>query len=143
MRRAGCGFLRIGIESGSPRILRLYNRRMDLQAAEDLVKTCHAEGIRVSIDWMVGFPGETDEDFEQTLALAKRLLPYTCGPKFRPASICRAAPGSDMWSKPDLHQSPWTRQALSQHNNLPIGAIELQRRAILNGTIEDYWSERR
>ncbi len=142
MKRAGCRRLSIGVESGSPRLLRLYNRSADLAAAEDFIRACHAEGILVRIDWMVGFPGETDEDFELTLALARKLLPYTREPEFRPASICAVIPGSNLWSDP--HRYGITERASGSPQDLPgpkdpaPSAEQLRRRAVLNDIIKGY-----
>jgi hypothetical protein len=103
MRQAGCERLHLGVESGSPNVLRRFNRRVDPAAIEDLVRTCDQAGIAVGIDWMVGFPGETEEDFAATVDLARRLMPHTNGVRSRPASICRALVGSDLWASPARH----------------------------------------
>jgi radical SAM superfamily enzyme YgiQ (UPF0313 family) len=100
MRRAGCTHVSIGVESGSERVLRRFHRRTPTRTIEELVARCHAAGIGVGIDWMVGFPGETEEDFAATVALATRLRPYVEGGGHRPASLCAAPPGSDLYANP-------------------------------------------
>ena len=63
------------VQSGSDRILRRMARRY---TAEDYVRRADAlqaarAGLTLSADFIVGFPGETEEDFEQTLELVKRV----------------------------------------------------------------------
>ncbi len=67
--------LHLAVQSGSSRILREMNRRYtreDYLALVDAVRT-RIPDIALSTDIIVGFPGETEEDFEQTLSLAERV----------------------------------------------------------------------
>ncbi|HEX8925481.1 MAG TPA: MiaB/RimO family radical SAM methylthiotransferase [Terriglobales bacterium] len=68
----------IPLQSGSDRILRLMHRRYRPWHYEDRIRRIHAAMPEAAIgaDVMVGFPGETDEDFEQTYAFIDR-LPFT------------------------------------------------------------------
>ena len=50
---------------------RHYDRETYLKTVEKLRKT--APDITISTDVIVGFPGETDEDFEQTLDIARKV----------------------------------------------------------------------
>jgi len=63
----------IPAQSGSDRVLRLmhrgYTRRRFLELTEKLRRVRPTIGL--STDLIVGFPGETEEDFEQTLSLAR------------------------------------------------------------------------
>jgi threonylcarbamoyladenosine tRNA methylthiotransferase MtaB len=66
------------LQSGSDRILRLMHRRYRPWHYEDRVQRIHAAMPTAAIgaDVMVGFPGESEEDFEQTRAFIER-LPFT------------------------------------------------------------------
>ena len=68
----------VPLQSGSDRILRRMHRRYRPWHYEDRIRRIHAAMPQAAIgaDVMVGFPGETDEDFEQTRALIER-LPFT------------------------------------------------------------------
>ncbi len=63
----------IPVQSGSDRVLKLmhrgYTRARFLNIIEKLRRA--KPGIGLSTDFIVGFPGETEEDFEQTLSLAR------------------------------------------------------------------------
>lgn len=58
-------------QSGSDRILKAMNRRYTAQEYLDLVQYAKSvmPGLVLTSDVIVGFPGETDEDFEKTLEL--------------------------------------------------------------------------
>ena len=70
-------FLHIPVQSGSDGILRSMGRRYTaanfLELVSDL-RSAHAK-ITIITDVIVGFPGETEEDFTETLDLVKRLQP--------------------------------------------------------------------
>ncbi len=65
--------LHLPVQSGSNRILKLMNRGYDRNHYSDLIKKIKSNcpDILLSTDIIVGFPGETDEDFELTLSLIK------------------------------------------------------------------------
>lgn len=68
-------FLNMPIQSGSPNVLTRMNRPYSLNLYIDIVdKLRHARpDIQISSDFIVGFPGETDDDFEQTMQIAKQI----------------------------------------------------------------------
>ncbi len=68
----------VPLQSASDRILRLMHRRYRPWHYEDRIQRIHAAMPQAAIgaDVMVGFPGESDEDFEQTRAFIER-LPFT------------------------------------------------------------------
>jgi threonylcarbamoyladenosine tRNA methylthiotransferase MtaB len=68
----------IPLQSGSDRILRRMHRRYRPWHYEDRIQRIHAAMPQAAIgaDVMVGFPGESAEDFEQTRAFIER-LPFT------------------------------------------------------------------
>jgi tRNA-2-methylthio-N6-dimethylallyladenosine synthase len=70
-----CESAHIPVQSGSDRLLKLmhrgYTRERFLGIVEKLRRT--KPGIGITTDLIVGFPGETEEDFEQTLSLAREV----------------------------------------------------------------------
>lgn len=68
-------FLNMPIQSGSPDVLTRMNRPYTLDLYIDIVDKLKSArpDVQISSDFIVGFPGETDSDFEQTLAIAKRI----------------------------------------------------------------------
>ena len=68
-------FLNMPIQSGSPDVLKRMNRPYSLDGYMDIINKLRAArpDIQISSDFIVGFPGETDSDFEQTLDIANRV----------------------------------------------------------------------
>ena len=70
-----CRQLHLPLQSGSSRILRLMNRRYDKESylkLVDKIRTAMPD-ISLSTDIIVGFPGETEADFQDTLDVVKKV----------------------------------------------------------------------
>jgi radical SAM superfamily enzyme YgiQ (UPF0313 family) len=68
MYQAGCRYLKLGIESGSDRVLDLMNKRATSDQMARGLAAIHAAGIRTRASFILGFPGEAEADLRQTLA---------------------------------------------------------------------------
>jgi tRNA-2-methylthio-N6-dimethylallyladenosine synthase len=66
-----CRHLHLPVQSGSTRVLEAMRRRYTRESYLDLVARIRATlpEVALSTDMIVGFPGETEDDFEQTLSL--------------------------------------------------------------------------
>jgi tRNA-2-methylthio-N6-dimethylallyladenosine synthase len=66
-------FVHLPVQSGSDRVLKAMNRRHEAHEYIDIAARLRAArpDIALSSDFIVGFPGETDDDFEETLALIR------------------------------------------------------------------------
>jgi tRNA-2-methylthio-N6-dimethylallyladenosine synthase len=75
-----CNYLHMPAQSGSDRILKAMNRRYTAQQYLELIHTARriVPDIAIAGDFIVGFPGETDEDFEQTVDLVKQARYKNC-----------------------------------------------------------------
>lgn len=69
-----CPYLHLPVQSGSDRILRLMGRGYEIDLYRDVVTRLRAArpGIALSTDVIVGFPGETEDDFQATLELVNQ-----------------------------------------------------------------------
>ena len=67
--------LHLPFQSGSDRILKLMNRHYDREKYLSLINYAkeQIEGVALTSDIIVGFPGETYEDFKETLSLVKEV----------------------------------------------------------------------
>lgn len=70
-----CKHIHLPVQSGSNRILSLMNRKYTREKYMDEVAQLRAKvpGIELTTDMIVGFPGETEEDFQDTLDLVKQV----------------------------------------------------------------------
>ena len=66
MYRAGCRFLRIGIESGSQKVLNHMRKGISIDNAQDIIKNIYNADIYTHTYIMVGYPTEKNEDFLKT-----------------------------------------------------------------------------
>jgi tRNA-2-methylthio-N6-dimethylallyladenosine synthase len=66
-------YLHLPVQSGSDRILKAMNRKHDGACYRDIVSRLRAArpDIALSTDFIVGFPGETEKEFEATLQLTR------------------------------------------------------------------------
>ena len=66
-----CRHLHLPVQSGSTRVLEAMRRRYTRASYFDLIGRIRASlpGVALSTDMIVGFPGETDAEFEETLTL--------------------------------------------------------------------------
>lgn len=68
-------FLHLPVQSGSDRVLAAMNRRHNSAQYRDLVARLREArpDIGLSSDFIVGFPGESDKDFDETMALIEEV----------------------------------------------------------------------
>jgi tRNA-2-methylthio-N6-dimethylallyladenosine synthase len=85
-----CESAHIPVQSGSDRLLKLMHRGYTRERFVKIIAKLRAAkpGIGVSTDIIVGFPGETEADFEETLSLAREV-------KFDQAFIFKYSPRRD------------------------------------------------
>lgn len=70
-----CSHLHLPLQAGSDHILQLMNRHYTLDEFKQLVKRLRSriEGLVITTDIIAGFPGETDEDFEETMNTVREI----------------------------------------------------------------------
>lgn len=75
-----CSYLHLPAQSGSDKILKAMNRHYTAQGYLDMLTEARSTvpGLAVAGDFIVGFPGETEQDFEQTVTLVQRARYKNC-----------------------------------------------------------------
>ncbi len=73
MKAAGCSAIAIGIEGGSPRILKKMKKKFTKGNVRKAVDIIRGEGLIVSGQFMVGYPTETEDEMWETVGLAREL----------------------------------------------------------------------
>ena len=74
IKRSGCRYLSIGVESGSQRIADLMRKEIDVSQAISVNQRLARYQIRVRYLFLLGIPGETETDLVETASLMLRLV---------------------------------------------------------------------
>jgi len=73
MRKAGTYWIIFGVETASPRLQKSLGKNVDFERLEAAVKTCRRLGIITHGTFILGFPTETREEMEKTIAASTRM----------------------------------------------------------------------
>ena len=124
MKQAGCVQLDFGVESGSDKTLKTMKKATRVEAARQTFQATRRLGLRSCATFILGFPGETEEDMEESFRLAKEisadytafyfLTPYPGTPIYNTAVQNR-------WIDPELTGD---ENFTHRQTALPIMAIE-------------------
>ncbi|MEO0972848.1 MAG: radical SAM protein, partial [Pseudomonadota bacterium] len=95
-KQSGCQVLIVAIESAVQRVVDdVVKKRLDLARVDELMQYCHDEKLRLHAFYIIGFPGETREEIEQTIAYAlDRYRRYGVQPVLQPLI---PIPGTDVY----------------------------------------------
>lgn len=75
LKETGCFRIWIGAESGSQKVIDLMDRRVDVNQVRDMIQLTRKHGIEAGTFIMLGYPGETEEDIEETIRHLKQSNP--------------------------------------------------------------------
>lgn len=75
MKKSGCLGTLIGLESGSPEMLKRMNKNINLDGAKQIIGKLKEAGILTYALFIVGFPGETAESIRQTVRYIEECAP--------------------------------------------------------------------
>lgn len=92
LKKAGMGTLYCGVESGSQRVLDLMGKGITLKQAEDAIKTAKEVDINVLGSFILGYPGETSHEMDQTIDFSIKL-----DPDYSQFSILTPFPGTPIY----------------------------------------------
>ncbi|MFC2094325.1 B12-binding domain-containing radical SAM protein [Bacteroidota bacterium] len=67
LKESGCFRVWIGAESGSQKIINRMDRRVDVKQVREMIKLTKKYGIETGTFIMLGYPGETEKDIEETI----------------------------------------------------------------------------
>jgi anaerobic magnesium-protoporphyrin IX monomethyl ester cyclase len=82
LKRAGCAEIWMGVESGSQKVLNAMDKGLRLSDVVTARARLADEGIRACYFLQFGYPGETWEDIQQTIALVRNTRPDDIGISF-------------------------------------------------------------
>lgn len=75
MKKAGCNFIKVGIESGSEKVLKIMNKGITKDQCREAAKILKQSGIHWTGYFMMGVVGEHENDIYETLDFVKELKP--------------------------------------------------------------------
>lgn len=75
LRACGCFRVWIGAESGSQRIIDAMDRRVEVGQVREMIRAARRNGIQAGTFIMLGYPGETEADIEETVEHLKSSNP--------------------------------------------------------------------
>ena len=94
MQEAGCNTVKVGIETGSERVLREISKGITLEQARSAAKMLNKHGIFWSAYYMYGLPTETREDMLSTLEFMRELDPPYAG-----LGLYAPMPNTQLWDQ--------------------------------------------
>lgn len=94
LKSAGCHTIYIGAESGNQRILNLIKKGIRLSQIKKSVQIAKEVGLQVVLSFILGIPGETEEDMRSTIDFACSL-----DPDLAQFTICTPYPGTPMYDE--------------------------------------------
>ena len=72
----GCEAVSFGIESGSPKMLKVMEKKITLEQNIQALKDVYESGLSTVIQLVIGMPGETDQTIEETVDFLKKTMKY-------------------------------------------------------------------
>jgi len=75
MRRAGCHTVSFGAESGDQDVLNLLKKGITLQQTQQAIRNVQRAGMKASVNFMIGNPGETRETIKRTIRFSQAINP--------------------------------------------------------------------
>ncbi|NIM03348.1 radical SAM protein [bacterium] len=143
MRQAGCIQIDFGVESGSQRILDILRKDMTVSQIRNGFNICRKHNMRRFANFMVNTPGETEEDIQQTINLARQL-----NATLNIFNVTTPFPGTDLYKEIQTELSPRDYSKLSSKVSFKefINFIESkckfsQHDIKLNALLMDLWKE--
>lgn len=73
MQRAGCNYIAYGVESGSQRMLDRLKKNITKDQIREVIRMTKQLGVPIRAYFILGFPGETPEEMDQTIEFAREL----------------------------------------------------------------------
>lgn len=143
MKRAGCRRLHLGVETGTPEQMKLCRKGIRLDQAREAFYLARQIGIDTLAYFMLGFPGETEEEMTRTIRFALSLPT-----RYTQFAVTMPFPGTELYESEKIQNpvgwDPWRRFAEDPHPDFcpprAHGPVEDQRlRSIIREAYLSYY----
>jgi radical SAM superfamily enzyme YgiQ (UPF0313 family) len=94
LKETGCFRVWIGAESGSQRVIDAMDRRVDVNRVREMIQLTKKKGIEAGTFIMLGYPGETEADIEETIHHLK-----VSDPDFYTITLAYPIKGTEMYQE--------------------------------------------
>ncbi len=112
LKAAGCERVHFGVESGNTEILKILKKDITLEKAREAFKETKKAGLDILAYFMIGSPGETKKEIQDTISFAKSL-----SPDYAHFTILTPFPGTEVYklalSKGIYKEDHWRAFALN------------------------------
>lgn len=98
LKQAGFNSFCYGIETASEKLNKMYDKKVSIESMERVIRQTYEADINIAIDMMVGFPGESEEDFKVSMDFIARNRQYITGGIG--INECENLPYSYLWDFP-------------------------------------------
>jgi len=92
MKEAGVARIHVGVESGSPRILKIMKKGITVEQAHNAFELCRKFGVISLSYFMLGNPTETREDIDMTMQFIRK-----CRSDYAHISVTTPFPGTELY----------------------------------------------
>lgn len=99
LKETGCFRVWIGAESGSQKIIDLMDRRVDVNQVRDMIRMSKKYDIEAGTFIMLGYPGETEKDIEETIHHLKE-----SNPDHFTITVAYPIKGTELFQEIEAHQ---------------------------------------
>lgn len=132
-------YIHLPIQAGSNKVLKDMNRLYTVEEYEEIIARFRKArpDIAISSDFIVGFPGETDEDFEQTMAVVNRVK-YTTAYSFK----FSARPGTPASLMKNLVPEAVKSERLTRLQNVLLEQMRAANEALVGKTVGVLFTEK-
>ncbi len=122
----GLDRVRIGVESASPRVLKLMNKGISPAKTKACLENLARHGIQTTTLWIAGFPGETEQDFQESIDFMVEnksfiyqadIWEFVCSP----TGVASAGPGEADFSTKPIYPEEFDELLILKYYDLKNG----------------------
>ncbi|UCF00111.1 MAG: radical SAM protein [Planctomycetota bacterium] len=122
MKRSGCYYVELGIESANPKILKKAKKAETIEQIRKAIELCDKVGIYVGGSFIFGLPGETKETIEETINFSRTTALIKAD-----FLLLDVLPGSELWDTLKGEFVPdWVKFSYREPEFIPEGLSKEQ-----------------